>query len=106
MLVLGLAFGAVAYSTSQYLMVKLGGGNLARGLASRGLPRHVRFLGAAPKLAAFLAYFGAIFADHVLVEAGRSPPSFAAANLDHIVDDPRRVGLAARLGRSRSPGVL
>ena len=61
MLVLGLAFGAVAYSTSQFLMVQLGGGNLARGLVTE-VSRSMYDSSGAPRLAAFLAYFGAVFA--------------------------------------------
>lgn len=60
MLVLGLAFGAIAYFTSQFLMVNLG--EAARG-AMRGGPLTRDFFetSGAPKLPAFLAYFGAVF---------------------------------------------
>jgi hypothetical protein len=59
MALLGLAFGAVAFVTSQYLMV-----NFGEGVGHvRGVPiaRAMFEAGGAPKLAAFLAYFGAAF---------------------------------------------
>jgi hypothetical protein len=59
MALLGLAFGAIAFVTSQYLMVDFG-----EGVAHvRGGPivRAMYEAGGAPKLAAFLGYFGAAF---------------------------------------------
>src|SRR5262245_8497566 len=59
MALLGLVFGAIAFVTSQYLMVDLG-----EGVAHvRGGPivRAMYKAGGAPKLAAFLGYFGAAF---------------------------------------------
>jgi len=62
MLVIGLLFGAIAFASSQYLMVKFGGG-----LSDHGIPAARAFhdmydSSGAPKLAAFLAYFAALFA--------------------------------------------
>jgi hypothetical protein len=56
MLVLGLLFGAAAFFTSQYLMVSIGG-------HKTGLPmfRDMYESNGTPKLAACLAYFGAVF---------------------------------------------
>jgi hypothetical protein len=56
MLLLGLALGAIAFFSSQFLMVKLG--------TVHGGPPAARELydsSGAPMLAAFLAYFGAVF---------------------------------------------
>lgn len=59
MLVIGLAFGAIAFVTSDFLLVDLGNaGKLTRG------PDFVKDFynsTAEPRLAAFLAYFGALF---------------------------------------------
>jgi hypothetical protein len=58
MLVIGLAFGAIAFATSDFLLVQLGDSGPSRGIGrwdgmydSTGTPR----------LPAFLAYFGALF---------------------------------------------
>jgi hypothetical protein len=59
MLALGLAFGAIAYLASQYLMVSLSAGS-----SRIGGPPIVRQMfdgSGAPQLPAFLAYFGALF---------------------------------------------
>jgi hypothetical protein len=61
MLVLGLAFGAIAYSTSQFLMVNLDGRHASHGLIQE-ISRGMYESSGAPRLAAFLAYFGAVFA--------------------------------------------
>jgi hypothetical protein len=61
MMVLGLVFGAIAYSTSQFLMVKLHDGSIADGMASEELTRGMFDASGAPQLGAFLAYFGAVF---------------------------------------------
>jgi hypothetical protein len=56
MLVLGLVFGAIAFVSSEFLMVNFGGNR-------PGSPmfREMYESSGAPKLAAFLAYFGAVF---------------------------------------------
>jgi hypothetical protein len=60
MLVLGLVFGAIAFGTSRFLMVEM-----HDGVANSGLG--IDFVGSmygpdgAPRIAAFLAYFGSIF---------------------------------------------
>jgi hypothetical protein len=61
MLVLGLVFGAIAFATSQHLMVALHDGVIARGLAGNAWLRNMYELDGAPRLTAFLAYFGAVF---------------------------------------------
>jgi hypothetical protein len=61
MLVVGLAFGALAFTSGQFLMVDLHGGEVARDFVSHGIARSMYEGDGAPKLAAFLAYFGAIF---------------------------------------------
>jgi hypothetical protein len=59
MLVLGIAFGAIAYLTSQFLMVDFGGPG--RGTPTSPFARELLESNGAPRLAAFLAYFGALF---------------------------------------------
>ena len=59
-LVLGLVFGAIAFATSQYLMIKFGGEQAAAVRHSRRT-KCMTFVGGMPTLAAFLAYFGAVF---------------------------------------------
>jgi hypothetical protein len=60
MLLVGLALGAAAFASSQYLMVELGHGGMPRGA---GIPafREMYDSGGAPGLPAFMAYFGAVF---------------------------------------------
>jgi hypothetical protein len=60
MALVGLAFGAIAYATSQFLMVDLGE---APKQALRGSPmfREMFDAGGSPKLPAFLVYFAAVF---------------------------------------------
>ena len=59
MLVLGLAFGAIAFFTSQFLMVTFG--SAGRGVQGNPLTHELFESSGAPKLPAFLAYFGALF---------------------------------------------
>jgi hypothetical protein len=62
MLALGLAVGAIAFATSQYLMVNLGNGAaVGRGMPASHLIHDMYDSSGAPKLPAFLAYFGALF---------------------------------------------
>jgi hypothetical protein len=62
MLALGLAFGAIAFGTSQYLMVKLGEGAIDRGMPAVQIAQGMMYESSgAPKLPAFLAYFAAVF---------------------------------------------
>ncbi len=62
MLVLGLLFGAIAFVTSQYLMVKFDGGPPDHGIPAARMFHDMYDSSGSPKLAAFLAYFGALFA--------------------------------------------
>ena len=60
MLIVGLAFGAIAFVTSDFLLVDLG----SAGKLMRGPPDFVKDLynsTGEPRLTAFLAYFGALF---------------------------------------------
>src|SRR5262245_62127136 len=61
MLVLGLVFGAIAFATSQYLMVNLGHESVGGGLAARPLVQGMYDSSGTPRWPAFLAYFGAVF---------------------------------------------
>ena len=61
MLVLGLAFGAIAFLAGDFLMVKFHDGVIARSLPTSELTRGMFDATGAPGLAAFLAYFGAVF---------------------------------------------
>ncbi len=61
MLVLGLVFGAAAFAGSTFLMVDLHDGVVARDFVSHDLARSMYDVHGAPKAAAFLAYFAAIF---------------------------------------------
>jgi hypothetical protein len=60
MLALGLAFGTIAFATSQYLMIDLGGG-VGRGAAGSRVFHDMYESTGAPRWPAFLAYFGAVF---------------------------------------------
>jgi hypothetical protein len=62
MLAAGLAFGAIAYATQQFLMVDLHDGYIARSVSGNELTRGMYDVHGAPRLPAFLAYFGAVFA--------------------------------------------
>jgi hypothetical protein len=61
LLVAGLAFGAITFASCGFLMVNLHDGVVARDLISHSLANGMYGVNGAPKLAAFLAYFGAIF---------------------------------------------
>jgi hypothetical protein len=61
MLALGLLFGAIAFVTHQFLMVELHDGFIARSVAGNELTRGMYDVHGAPRLPAFLAYFGAVF---------------------------------------------
>ena len=106
MLVLGLVFGAIAFATQP-----VPDGRAARRLRrrqrrrQRAVARACTTSSGAPQLPAFLAYFGAVFLTDRLVEAMRSAPLVAAADRLDPDDDPGRLALAARCGRSRSRGA-
>jgi hypothetical protein len=59
MLALGLMFGAIAFATSQFLMVNFSGDSIARGAQSPLF--HDLHSAGAPPFAAFVAYFGVVF---------------------------------------------
>jgi serine/threonine protein kinase len=61
MLVLGLVFGTLAWAASEYLMVTLHDGFVARSIAGNEFARSMYDVSGAPRLTAYLAYFGAIF---------------------------------------------
>jgi serine/threonine protein kinase len=61
LLVAGLVFGAATFAAASFLMVKLHDGVVARDLISHSIANSMYGVNGAPKLAAFLAYFGAIF---------------------------------------------
>jgi len=61
MLVLGLVFGAIAFATSKFLMVRLHDDIVSRGLVGEQFARNMYGVDGMPKVAAFLAYFGSIF---------------------------------------------
>jgi len=61
MLVVGLLFGALAFASSQYLMVKLQDGIAANSPLGNEITRHMFNAQGAPLLAAFAVYFGLIF---------------------------------------------
>jgi serine/threonine protein kinase len=61
MLVLGLVFGAIAFASSEYLMVKFQDGIAMQSPLGNELARHMFTSSGAPKLASFLTYFGLIF---------------------------------------------
>ncbi len=61
MLVLGLTFGAIAFASSDYLMVELGHRSMARGGPVARIFRDLYNSSGEPTLPAFMAYFGAIF---------------------------------------------
>jgi hypothetical protein len=62
MLTLGLAFGALAYVLSQFLMVRMYDGIIARSGPVIGIVDGLYSQNGLPKITAFLAYFGAMFA--------------------------------------------
>jgi hypothetical protein len=61
LLVAGLVFGLVAFAAAQFLIVKFHGEFVARELVSHSIANRMYGVSGDPKLAAFLAYFGAIF---------------------------------------------
>jgi hypothetical protein len=61
MLAAGLLFGAIAFASSKYLMVQISDGDFSRSLAGRGIVRGLYDTAGVPQLAAYLAYFGAVF---------------------------------------------
>jgi serine/threonine protein kinase len=61
MLVLGLIFGGLAFVTSQFLMVQLQNGVVTGSHASSEITRAMYDPSGAPRVTAFLAYFGAVF---------------------------------------------
>ncbi len=61
MLVLGLVFGAIAFASSEYLMVKFQDGIAVQSPLGNELARHMFTSAGAPKIASFLTYFGLIF---------------------------------------------
>jgi serine/threonine protein kinase len=61
MLVLGLVFGTLAWASSEYLMVSLHDGFVARSIAANDFARNMYETNGTPRVTAFLAYFGAIF---------------------------------------------
>jgi serine/threonine protein kinase len=61
MLVLGLVMGAVAFAASQYLMVELGHRSMPRNTPIARIFRDLYSSTGEPGLAAFMAYFGAVF---------------------------------------------
>ena len=61
MLVLGLVFGAIAFASSEFLMVKFQDGIAMQSPLGNELARHMFTNSGAPKLASFLTYFGLIF---------------------------------------------
>ncbi|HEX5105227.1 MAG TPA: hypothetical protein VFV87_15515, partial [Pirellulaceae bacterium] len=61
MLVLGLFFGAAAWASSEFLMVKLHDGFVARSIAGNSFARSMYDVSGDPRITAYLAYFGAIF---------------------------------------------
>jgi len=60
MIALGLAFGAIAFAAGDYLMVELGHRSVPRGPVTRVF-RELYDSSGDPTLAAYMAYFGAIF---------------------------------------------
>jgi serine/threonine protein kinase len=61
MLVLGLAFGALAFVSSEFLMVRFTDGIAERSPFSDEFARHMFSTSGAPRIAAFLTYFGLAF---------------------------------------------
>ena len=61
MLVLGLAFGAIAFGGSQFLMVQMHDGMVVRSLAGSQFSQTMYDAAGSPTLLAFVGYFGAIF---------------------------------------------
>jgi hypothetical protein len=61
MLGVGLVFGLLAWASSEYLMVTLHDGFVARSIAGHRVARGMYDISGAPQLTAFLAYFGALF---------------------------------------------
>jgi serine/threonine protein kinase len=61
LLVAGLVFGSVAFAAAQFLLVTFHGEFVARELVSHSIANRMYGVSGDPKLAAFLAYFGAIF---------------------------------------------
>ena len=61
MLVAGLALGLVAFAGCQFLMVDLHDGVVARDFVSHGIADRMYSANGQPEVAAFLAYFGAVF---------------------------------------------
>ena len=61
MVVLGLAFAALAFATSNYLMVDMHDGFVGRSIIEPQDSQHMFASDGSPKLAGFLAYFGAVF---------------------------------------------
>src|SRR5207237_388034 len=61
MLVLGLVVGAIAFVSSQHLMITFGDGPNLHHMAQGGLLPKTYNSSGAPQMGAFLAYFGAVF---------------------------------------------
>jgi hypothetical protein len=61
MLVLGLLFGAIAFASSEFLMVKFHDGMAVKSPIGDEIARHMFSSAGAPRIAAFIAYFGSIF---------------------------------------------
>jgi hypothetical protein len=61
MLALGLVFGAIAFISSQHLLVTFGGRQTLQNLTHGGLLHGTFSSAGVPQIGAFLAYFGAVF---------------------------------------------
>jgi hypothetical protein len=61
MLTLGLAFGAILFLASQFLMVALHDGAAARSIAGNAISQAMFDSAGVPRITAYLAYFGAVF---------------------------------------------
>ena len=68
--------------------------SLLAALLGNDFARNMYDASGAPRLAAFLAYFGAIFLTDRLVEADRSAPLVATADRPDPADDSRRLDLS------------
>ena len=61
MLALGLVFGAIAFASSEFLMVRFHDGISIASPLGNDLARHMFNADGAPRIASFLTYFGLIF---------------------------------------------